>query len=258
MSHAALHQGEIEMQRRRGVLAQAERVAAMIRTEIPEVAARFLAQQPFAIAAVIDASGRPWAGLWSGDPGFLEVRDSRTVRVRRGNLDALTRRKGVLPASVGLLAIDLATRRRMRINGTARCLAVGEAEGLELLAQEVYSNCPKYIQKRHLEKSGQTPGQPREGQTLEARQRRWIARADTLFVASHNPRSGADASHRGGEPGFVRWLDERRCLMKIRKLRSTPAVRALSCGVKSADGPSRKERCPGGLRPSSHRLSIQS
>ena len=37
----------------------------------------------------------------------------------------------------------------------------------------------------------------------------WIGRADTFFVASAHPEGGADASHRGGFPGFVRVVDGR-------------------------------------------------
>ena len=32
--------------------------------------------------------------------------------------------------------------------------------------------------------------------------------ADTFFVASAHPRRGTDVSHRGGDPGFVRMLDD--------------------------------------------------
>src|SRR5262249_43471248 len=45
---------------------------------------------------------------------------------------------------------------------------------------------------------------------LTAAQRRAVEGADTLFVASIHEGTGADASHRGGQPGFVRVLDERR------------------------------------------------
>ncbi|GAB3898846.1 hypothetical protein [Microbispora bryophytorum] len=38
---------------------------------------------------------------------------------------------------------------------------------------------------------------------LGPRRQRWIAEADTFFIASRSPEHGADASHRGGEPGFV-------------------------------------------------------
>lgn len=40
--------------------------------------------------------------------------------------------------------------------------------------------------------------------------RTWIEGADTFFVATSAPGLGADLSHRGGNPGFVRVLDDRR------------------------------------------------
>ena len=35
-----------------------------------------------------------------------------------------------------------------------------------------------------------------------------IGQADTMFVASRHADSGADASHRGGTPGFIRIVDD--------------------------------------------------
>jgi hypothetical protein len=43
---------------------------------------------------------------------------------------------------------------------------------------------------------------------LDDDRRAFIDRTDTLFVASINAERGLDASHRGGEPGFVRVVDE--------------------------------------------------
>ncbi|MGE3914031.1 MAG: pyridoxamine 5'-phosphate oxidase family protein, partial [Chloroflexota bacterium] len=47
---------------------------------------------------------------------------------------------------------------------------------------------------------------------LTADQRQWIERVDTVFIASAHPEGGADASHRGGRPGFVRVQDDGRLL----------------------------------------------
>ena len=41
-------------------------------------------------------------------------------------------------------------------------------------------------------------------------QQRWIREADTFFIATHHPEGGADASHRGGRPGFVNVLNDHR------------------------------------------------
>jgi hypothetical protein len=79
-----------------------------------------------------------------------------------------------------------------------------------LLADEVYGNCPKYIQKRRLlGESGAPAGAVRVSPSLEGPARALVAGADTFFIATWRPGGGADASHRGGRPGFVRVRDER-------------------------------------------------
>jgi predicted pyridoxine 5'-phosphate oxidase superfamily flavin-nucleotide-binding protein len=95
-----------------------------------------------------------------------------------------------------------ATRRRLRLNGRFE----RDREGrIVVHADEVYSNCPKYIQRREGEREAvaRPPAEARRTSALDDAQRAWIRRADTFFVASHHPEAGADASHRGGMPGFV-------------------------------------------------------
>ncbi len=48
------------------------------------------------------------------------------------------------------------------------------------------------------------PARARRAPGLAEAQRAWIRRADTFFIATSHPEAGADASHRGGMPGFVR------------------------------------------------------
>ncbi|MEO1087520.1 MAG: pyridoxamine 5'-phosphate oxidase family protein, partial [Acidobacteriota bacterium] len=173
-----------------------------IRPSMPPVARDFLARQPFAVAAVLDAEARPWATVWSGEPGFLHAVDDATLRVPTSALDDLTRARIEWPGPVGLLVLDPATRRRMRVNGrVSRLTADGE---LVVRAEEVYSNCPKYIQKRRLERTDGPPGPLAHGDRLDERQWRRIEDADTFFLATFNPQGNADASHRGGTPGFVK------------------------------------------------------
>ncbi|GJL66136.1 MAG: hypothetical protein NPIRA05_11070 [Nitrospirales bacterium] len=46
------------------------------------------------------------------------------------------------------------------------------------------------------------------GEVLGIAQRAMISQADTFFVASMHPVRGVDASHRGGNPGFVSIVDD--------------------------------------------------
>ncbi len=109
---------------------------------------------------------------------------------------------------VGLISVDLSSRRRMRLNGKAE----RRPEGLYVYAEQVYGNCPRYIQAREPRAaSGSTsaePGSTRRAETLTDEQRRLISSSDTFFIATVHPKGGADSSHRGGLPGFVRFLDE--------------------------------------------------
>jgi predicted pyridoxine 5'-phosphate oxidase superfamily flavin-nucleotide-binding protein len=198
---AVFHAGELLVQERAGVRERAARIGGSIRDEIPPVAADFLAQRRFVVLAAADRAGRPWASIAGGPPGFARATGPRSVR-----LDAVAAPGDPLAGAVarsghaGLLALDLATRRRMRINGR-----LAPAEGAILLeAEQVYSNCPKYIRPREAEFLLAARRSAAAASTgLSDPQRAWIRGADTFFIATVNPGEGADASHRGGEAGFV-------------------------------------------------------
>lgn len=102
---------------------------------------------------------------------------------------------------LGTLALDPRTRRRMRLNGRSR----PTPGGLAVEADQVFANCPKYLQKRslHAGRREEGPGEPRRGTRLTAGQRDFAAASDTFFLATVHAH-GADAGHRGGNPGFVR------------------------------------------------------
>jgi hypothetical protein len=91
----------------------------------------------------------------------------------------------------------------LRVNGEIVEL---ESGWLELAVAESFPNCPKYITRRELSwvpSAEWGSGSTASGTQLGAEQRRIIRTADTFFVASSNPGGHADASHRGGPPGFV-------------------------------------------------------
>lgn len=203
------HAGEIEVQARAGVREMAARVSDVIRPEIPPGARDFLEDQRMVVLGSTGAAGRVWASLLTGEPGFLRVLDERTLLIDArpvpGDPLGEFSKPGV---DVGLISIDLSTRRRMRLNGKAE----RRPEGIYVYAEQVYGNCPKYIQLRDPEAAGGSisaePGTARRAGTLTDGQRRLISSSDTFFIASAHPEGGADASHRGGLPGFVRFLDE--------------------------------------------------
>lgn len=201
------HSGELEVQQQAGVQAQAKDLGGMIKSNIPSVAHKFLSSQQLAIASTIDANGRVWASLLTGKPEFIQVIEEQLVRIDAAQIvgDPLSKNLQ-LRDEIGILVIDLATRRRLRLNGKAQ---LQPDQSIDVQIEQVYFNCPKYIQLRRLIIDSQESCNPelQNNNTLTQLQQNWIAASDTFFIASYHPESGADASHRGGNPGFVKVLD---------------------------------------------------
>jgi uncharacterized protein len=202
------HTGERDVQARAGVRDEADQVGRGIRSTVLPAVARVLGDFGLAVAASRDEGGRVWASLLTGPPGFLRAIDERLVLVaaqpRPG--DPLADNLGHSP-ELGLLAIDLATRRRIRLNGRA---VLDPERGIFLSVEQAYGNCPQYIHQRIVEAlSFSQPRPPAErSSVLSPPQRALITAAGTFFIASAHPQSGADASHRGGPAGFVRVVDD--------------------------------------------------
>ncbi|WP_374351157.1 pyridoxamine 5'-phosphate oxidase family protein [Chitinimonas sp.] len=206
------HSGERQFHQRMGTVAQMEAIGQrVIRDFMPDQHRQFFQQLPFIAIGTVDAHGRPWASLIEGLPGFIQSPDPRQLDIGAlpGKGDP-ARTAIVLGQPVGLLGIELHTRRRNRMNGT-----VGRASGSAFSVQVGHSfgNCPQYIQHRAFSFSRPPaddvavaietlPALDEDACTL-------IRGADTFFVASYHPGdaehpdAAVDVSHRGGKPGFV-------------------------------------------------------
>ena len=207
---SAYHAGELAVQRRMGQAEIAARVGRMIRTEIPAAAAAFLSEQPMIVLAATDDAGRVWASLVTGPAGFVHAEDDQTISVDALPVPGDPLREVLRRPSqqVGMIAIEPQTRRRMRVNGSVQPTAAG----LSIHPDQVYSNCPKYISRRHIDEVADvaSPAVVRRADVLDARTQQIVARADTFFIGSADPEGNADASHRGGNPGFLQVLSPNR------------------------------------------------
>ncbi|MFJ7156128.1 pyridoxamine 5'-phosphate oxidase family protein [Streptomyces sp. NPDC101118] len=198
------HQGSRQVQDRVGVRELADHVGRSIGPGIREVAAAFLARQPTLVVGAADAAGRIWASLLTGAPGFVRATGPGRVSVAGGvpDGDPLAEALATPGTPVGTIALDPRTRRRMRLNG----ILEPTPRGFAVEAGEVFSNCPKYLQQREpVEVLWDGPGVVRRGGALTPDQARGVRAADTFFIATAAG-DGADASHRGGNPGFVEVL----------------------------------------------------
>ncbi len=170
----------------------------------------FFASQPFVVAGSVDETGAPWASALFGAPGFLSTPDNRSFAIDTPSLTGDPFAENAKPgAPVSFVGIELQTRRRNRLNGIVRA-----GEGLVTDVVQSFGNCPQYIHTRDMAFT-RDPDLPFKAErntfdSLGGAENAIIAKADTFFVASHNPvddartNGGVDVNHRGGNPGFVK------------------------------------------------------
>ncbi|MBN3836840.1 pyridoxamine 5'-phosphate oxidase family protein [Burkholderia sp. Ac-20344] len=214
---APFHAGELAVQQRAGVTDAAGSAGRRgIRRFMPDQHRTFFAQLPFFVLGGVDAHGQPWATLRAGAPGFVTSPDARTLRIGAralpGDPLAGAWQSG---APLGGLGIEFDTRRRNRVNGVVRAV---DGDALTIAVEQSFGNCAKYIQGRKptfVARDVDASAGPSVSDALSDADRALLAQADTFFVASANTSAdagaarGADVSHRGGMPGFVRVDDAR-------------------------------------------------
>lgn len=208
------HAGEVAMHEHAGVAQRLGEIGArVIRDHLIEQHREFYPKLPFVVLGSVDGNGDAWATLRAAKPGFLQTPDAHTLSVALARDAADPADAGLNDGqAIGVLGIELSTRRRNRLNGTIRR---SHAAAFDIAVEHSFGNCPKYITLRQFEFS-RDPAMPMSGvadlsDRLDARAVKLIERADTLFVASYADRGDGrrqiDVSHRGGKPGFVRVKD---------------------------------------------------
>ena len=209
------HAGEIRLQQILGVDARMEEVGRkVLRDHLIEQHRLFYPQLPFVVLGSVDPDGRPWATLRANKPGFLFATDIYHLAVtlpRDGNDPADAGMED--GDAIGLLGIELHTRRRNRLNGT---ISRTNETSFDITVGHSFGNCPKYITPRDLDiyRHSAPAGAiiTRGEHDLSNDARALIARSDTFFIASYidhdDQRRDVDVSHRGGNPGFVHIEDD--------------------------------------------------
>jgi predicted pyridoxine 5'-phosphate oxidase superfamily flavin-nucleotide-binding protein len=200
------HAGERAAQARAGTAAHMAEVGPLvIRDFMPDQHRGLFQQLPFLVVGALDAEQRPWASIVSGLPGFISSPHPRRLEIEANPVpgDPLAEALAV-GAPLGILGIELPTRRRNRANG--HVVARDEA-GFAVHVRESFGNCPQYIQRRDYAAFVPGPVAVERFTGLPAEAAALVRRADTMFVASaakrEDGRFGIDVSHRGGRPGFL-------------------------------------------------------
>lgn len=204
------HAGEKALQETYGVSERMEVIGQkVIRDYMPDQHREFYQQLPFMLVGAVDAQQRPWATLLEGPEGFVTSPDPQRLLLAAQPDEQDPAASGLQPGqAIGLLGIELHTRRRNRINGVIQQVS---ADGLAVAVEHSYGNCPKYIQARGYSRTTESlknRAMRQDFTALNARTTEMIRAADTFFIASyfdHDPHSrSVDVSHRGGRAGFVK------------------------------------------------------
>lgn len=214
-NYSPFHSGEHHVQSLLGVRGVEQWARQVIRDYLPEQHREFYTTQPFLIVSARDKAGQPWVTLLhgSGSDGFVVSPDPKhlVITASRVTGDVLEHAFEV-GSDVGILGIEPATRRRNRVNG--RIVAV-DAQSFTFRVEQSFGNCPQYIHQRATHRvEEKLKLQVQRSTRLSQHQKAWIAAADTFFIASgyrgegESASFGLDASHRGGEAGFVSVLSD--------------------------------------------------
>ncbi|MDM0005051.1 pyridoxamine 5'-phosphate oxidase family protein [Variovorax sp. J22G73] len=214
-SDSPWHAGELAIQQSIGVVQHMDRPGRLyVRNFLLDQHRSFYPLLHFVALGAVDAQGDAWATVRAGEPGFLHSPDAATLSVSALRDASDPAEAGMEDGdAIGLLGVDLMTRRRNRLNGHIRRTG---SRAFDIDVTQSFGNCPRYIQNRSFS-FARDPALPsalpvvRLG-ALDARARDMIARADTFYVASYIAREDGtrqvDVSHRGGKPGFVRVGDD--------------------------------------------------
>lgn len=206
MDRSPWHAGEKQLQAHVGIAERMEVLGRkVIRREMPDQHRTFYEQLPFMLYGAVDADGNPWASILEGPPGFAHSPTPGALQFRSlpGADDPAQLTEG---AAIGLLGIELHTRRRNRLNGRVGAMT---ASGFDVAVEQSFGNCPQYIQLRQFRSVPLADPSTRIAQHLnglDEAAKTLIAGADTFFVASYVDVDGqrsVDVSHRGGQAGFV-------------------------------------------------------
>lgn len=213
------HGGELAAQGRAGASDKITPLGSkLIRDHMPDQHRQLFEQLPMLIVGAEGAGGNLWASALFGKPGFI-----RSPSPTQLTMAASLPPQDPLAASIstgtqlGLLGIQLETRRRNRANGT---ITATDAARFTVTVSQSFGNCAKYITRRAPEPN------PHHGDYNQLDFTDWpeavvelINHADTCFIATTfndgrcGKNRGADVSHRGGEPGFIPFDPQQRLLI---------------------------------------------
>ncbi|MFJ7729287.1 pyridoxamine 5'-phosphate oxidase family protein [Neobacillus sp. NPDC097160] len=205
------HSGERTVHNILGVQKIANSASTMIQPRMPKKFMNFLNGQNSLAMSSMDQRGRVWSSFLAGNPGIIQAIEPDIVKINTKIIEGDPLFSNISKnREVGIIVIDFASRIRVRING--KVSMVYQDGNFEIKIEQVFGNCPKYIQARRFNYKAvdgivNKKFHPRN--TLNKKQQNWISESDTFIIASSSSEGKMDTSHRGGMPGFVHVINEK-------------------------------------------------
>jgi predicted pyridoxine 5'-phosphate oxidase superfamily flavin-nucleotide-binding protein len=159
--HGMYHEGSRSFQDRFDTRRLADRIEERIAHEAIDDGDRAVIERmDMFFLATADSEGRPQCSYKGGDPGFVRVLDERTIAFPcwDGNGMYLSMGNVLRNPYVGLLFIDWASGKRLRLNGVASIDELDPLLGeypeaqfvVRVAVTEVFPNCPRYVHRMQL------------------------------------------------------------------------------------------------------------
>ncbi len=148
MSFGFFHQGSRALQDRADSRRIADRIVDMrLHDQFTDDDMAQIAAATMFFLATADAEGQPDCSVKGGEPGFVRVIGPNRLSFPDYDGNGMFRSLGniaVNPA-VGLLFVDFAAQRKMRVNGDAAVRRDSAGLLVEVTARHIFPNCPRYI-----------------------------------------------------------------------------------------------------------------
>lgn len=210
---------------------------------LSQQAARMLQIAPLIAIGTLDSQDRPWTTIWGGAKGLSQPLGNSLIGVKTfvdrmhdpvvdilygSNQEGEVVREQGDGRMIGGLAIDLTTRKRVKIFGRLVAGAVAPVQEHdedddekkdksvrvnEIAAHQVQlvcridqslGNCPKYLNSKDIRPEKVASSLLSQSADLIPGAVDLIKKSDLFFVSSSHSRHDMDTNHRGGPPGFVR------------------------------------------------------
>ncbi|MBU3015074.1 pyridoxamine 5'-phosphate oxidase family protein [Poseidonibacter lekithochrous] len=197
------HEGEYHIQEVMSVTKSADALSSMIKDTIPKIASYFLEDLNFCVLTLGTKNDNIFTSVVYDNKSFIKIISQNSFSINLKNKshipDIFFKQRLV---NIGIIGLEFSSAKRIRINGKAKIIN----SEIIVLIDEIYSNCPKYIKKRFLQKQMKPLDTPIIENELELNQNliNVITNSDTFFLASGHKGKGLDVSYKGGEKGFVK------------------------------------------------------